>query len=55
VNNDFNFSELSVLKEFGLSLPTLKSSAIGCECRLKKKCCKKFKKKNVHCKKCPKV
>jgi hypothetical protein len=27
----------------------------GCDCGKKKECCKKYKKKGVHCKKCPKV
>ena len=26
-----------------------------CSCDKKSKCCKKFKKKGVHCKKCPKI
>jgi hypothetical protein len=27
----------------------------GCACSKKKDCCKKYKKKGVHCKKCPKL
>lgn len=27
----------------------------NCDCSNKKKCCKKYKKKGIHCKKCPKV
>ena len=27
----------------------------NCSCDKKKDCCKKYKKKGVHCKKCPKV
>jgi hypothetical protein len=29
-------------------------NAFVCDCSNKKKCCKKYKKKGVHCKKCPK-
>lgn len=28
---------------------------INCTCSKKKNCCKKYKKKGVHCKKCPKL
>lgn len=31
------------------------SSCEGCNCGKKKECCKKYKKKGVHCKKCPKL
>lgn len=27
----------------------------NCACAKKKNCCKKYKKKGVHCKKCPKL
>lgn len=27
----------------------------NCSCESKKKCCKKYKKKGMHCKKCPKL
>lgn len=27
----------------------------NCSCSKKKECCKKYKKKGVHCKKCPKL
>jgi hypothetical protein len=27
----------------------------NCSCEKKKDCCKKYKKKGVHCKKCPKL
>lgn len=27
----------------------------NCACAKKKECCKKYKKKGVHCKKCPKL
>lgn len=27
----------------------------NCSCDKKKDCCKKYKKKGVHCKKCPKI
>ncbi len=30
-------------------------SCEGCSCGKKKDCCKKYKKKGVHCKKCPKI
>jgi len=36
------------LKDFVLVCDT-------CSCDKKNKCCKKFKKKGVHCKKCPKI
>lgn len=26
-----------------------------CDCSKKSKCCKKYKKKGIHCKKCPKI
>ncbi len=29
-------------------------SCENCSCDKKKECCKKYKKKGVHCKKCPK-
>lgn len=28
---------------------------VDCACSKKKECCKKYKKKGVHCKKCPKL
>lgn len=28
---------------------------LNCSCDKKKDCCKKYKKKGVHCKKCPKL
>ncbi len=30
-------------------------SCENCSCNKKKDCCKKYKKKGVHCKKCPKI
>lgn len=30
-------------------------SCENCSCDKKKDCCKKYKKKGVHCKKCPKL
>lgn len=30
-------------------------SCLNCSCSKKKECCKKYKKKGVHCKKCPKL
>lgn len=30
-------------------------SCQNCSCDKKKDCCKKYKKKGVHCKKCPKL
>jgi len=32
-----------------------KLGCTACVCSSKKKCCKKFKKKGIHCKKCPKL
>lgn len=37
------------------SLPQHFAPCDGCNCGKKKECCKKYKKKGIHCKKCPKV
>lgn len=34
---------------------TIQFSCQNCSCSKKKDCCKKYKKKGVHCKKCPKL
>ncbi|MBP5984509.1 MAG: hypothetical protein KA734_12340 [Fluviicola sp.] len=36
-------------------LPEVLSACHACQCSKKKDCCKKYKKKGVHCKKCPKI
>ena len=42
-----------------LILPQLEAiqniNCASCSCGSKKTCCKKYKKKGVHCKKCPKI
>ncbi|MFN5981989.1 MAG: hypothetical protein ACK479_00885 [Fluviicola sp.] len=30
-------------------------TCLNCSCSKKKECCKKYKKKGYHCKKCPKL
>ena len=37
------------------SVPQNFATCAGCNCGKKKECCKKYKKKGVHCKKCPKL
>lgn len=37
------------------NLPQSLQSCANCSCDRKKDCCKKYKKKGVHCKKCPKL
>ncbi len=39
--------EMSQIEIFGCGF--------NCDCSKKKECCKKYKKKGVHCKKCPKL
>lgn len=43
--NEISTTDLSLIQTFSCS---------GCSCESKKKCCKKYKKKGIHCKKCPK-
>ena len=44
-------------QEFLLKSDPMKAhiSCEDCACSKKKDCCKKYKKKGVHCKKCPKI
>ncbi len=42
-------------KEVFLTQKSKFSSCENCSCEKKKDCCKKYKKKGVHCKKCPKL
>ncbi len=37
------------------SQETVIKSCENCSCASKKDCCKKYKKKGIHCKKCPKL
>ncbi len=37
------------------SVPKFKLPCENCSCEQKKECCKKYKKKGNHCKKCPKI
>jgi hypothetical protein len=57
MSNDFTFgNEMHSEKAgFGLALPSVLKNKMSCECKSKKKCCKKYKKKDRHCKSCPKL
>lgn len=37
------------------NLPQALISCLNCSCDKKKECCKKYKRKGHHCKKCPKL
>lgn len=41
--------------KFNNSVPSPFMTCVDCACSKKKECCKKYKKKGVHCKKCPKI
>lgn len=38
-----------------IEIPKQLANCGNCSCSKKKDCCKKYKKKGVHCKKCPKL
>jgi hypothetical protein len=42
--------QINPLQEFAFT-----PCSMDCACANKKDCCKKYKKKGVHCKKCPKL